>query len=310
MAWVHGRQLPRLVAVLLVTGVLLASGAIALVGYAAADRFVHPPRDLDARTPAVIGLPYENVSFVTNDGLRLAGWWIPAANGTASTVVFLHGYAASKAQSLEVVPFLHRAGYQVLAFDFRAHGQSQGTYTTVGVDEVGDVRAALDWLASRGDVDATRVALFGWSMGAATAINAAAHGLPVRALVLDSPFASLDAVAARMLTRSTGLPPYPFAAATFAWAEWMTHRAITDDEPVRSAPRVGTPVLVIQGQFDSVLADDGRSVGDAAGKNATFWLVPGAGHLAALREAPVEYQEKVLGFLGKAFVGVCARCSR
>lgn len=299
----RGRQLSRLVAALLVSAGLLATGAVAYVGYAAADRFIHPARDTDARTPAIEGLAFTNISFETKDGLKLAGWWIPAPNDpTAPTVIFLHGYGASKAQSLGVASFLHNAGYHVLAFDFRAHGQSEGRFTTVGIDEVDDVRAALDWLASRPDVDASRVALFGWSMGAATALNSAAHDLPIRALVLDSPFASLDVVAARMLTRSTGLPTYPFAAASFVWAQWMTHHAITDDKPVRSAPQVATPLFVIQGQSDSILGtDDGKDVRAAAGANATFWLVPGAGHLDAVNEAPVEYQAKVLGFLARAF---------
>jgi pimeloyl-ACP methyl ester carboxylesterase len=280
---------------------LLTAGGVAVVGYSAADRLVHPPREHDPNTPAIVGLAYANVSFVTADGLRLAGWWMPAPGGAAApVVVFLHGYGASKVQSLNVAPFLHRAGYAVLAFDFRAHGDSQGAYTTVGIDEVSDVKAALTWLGTRPDADASRVALFGWSMGAATAINAAAHGLHVKALVLDSPFASLDAVAANLLTRTTGLPAFPLVTVSFAFAQWMTHRAISDDDPASAAADVASPLLVIEGRSDELVGRGGEAVDHAAGPNATLWIVPGAGHLTALQEEPAEYQARVLAFLGEA----------
>src|SRR5205823_689619 len=97
---------------------------VGVVSYEAADRLVHPPRDLETRTPASVGLSFERTTLLTEDRLRLAAWWMPAVAPDAPTVVFLHGYGASKAQSLAVAPFLHQAGYQVLAFDFRAHGES------------------------------------------------------------------------------------------------------------------------------------------------------------------------------------------
>jgi pimeloyl-ACP methyl ester carboxylesterase len=224
------------------------------------------------------------------------------AHDPVGTVVFLHGYGASKAQSLAVAPFLVHAGYNVLAFDFRAHGQSGGSYTTVGLDEVEDVRAALGWLASAPPgSDPSEVALMGWSMGAATALNAAAHGIYVRALVLDSPFASLDVVAGRILTQSTGLPAQPFATVGFAWAQWMTHASVRDDRPVAEAPHVATPLLVIQGLSDTLAGGGGQAVSAAAGPNATLWLVPGAGHVDAVNEQPAEYQARVLSFLDRAF---------
>src|SRR5581483_7061901 len=152
---------------------LLLSGlATGVVAYIVADHVLHPPRDVPPWTPLDLGLAYSRVAFPARDGVPLVGWWIPAPDARG-TVVFLHGYGASKAQALGVAPFLHAAGYNVLAYDARAHGESGGTHTTLGLDEVQDVEGAWDWLAAR-DTTA-HVALLGWSMGGATAINAAPH---------------------------------------------------------------------------------------------------------------------------------------
>lgn len=277
---------------------LLAFAATLAVSYETADRLVHPARERSDATPAQRGLAYDDVSFTTKDGLRLAGWWMPAEEARG-TVVFLHGYTASKSQSLSVAPFLHQAGYHVLAFDFRAHGDSDGDHTTVGLDEAEDVRAAVAYLAARGDVDMERVALFGWSMGAAAALHAARDLPEVKALVADSSFASLDGVVGRNLASLTGLPEFPFAPITVAIAAWMTGRQVDENVPERSAGELGRPLLVIQGLRDSLARPDtdGEVLAKAAGERAELWLVPGATHVDARHEAPSEYESRVLAFL-------------
>ena len=280
---------------------LLAGVGVAGLSYEAADRLVHPPRERDGVDPLDRGIAYEPADVLTQDGLRLAAWWMPAAADAPAlgTVVFLHGYGASKSQSLSVAPFLHRAGYHVLAFDFRAHGDSEGSFTTIGLDEGADVRAALEWLARRPEVDAERVALFGWSMGAAAGLLAARDLPEVRALVADSSFASLENVVANNLASFTGLPAFPFTPATLWFASAMTGRSVGENAPERAASEIGRPLLLIQGSEDRIARpeSDGASLARAAGAVAQLWLVPGASHVDARREAPVEYEARVLTFL-------------
>jgi fermentation-respiration switch protein FrsA (DUF1100 family) len=186
----------------------------------------------------------------------------------------------------------------VLAFDFRAHGESEGSYTTVGLDEVSDVRAALSWLGSQPSVNASRVALFGWSMGAATAINAARDAkLPVSALILDSPFATLDEVAMRVFHSRTGLPDFPFGTLSVEIASWMVHRSVSEDRPVERVRGLDLPLLIIQGLSDSVVpARDASEIHDEAGRSE-LWLVPRADHVDAVHEDPQGYEQHVLAFL-------------
>lgn len=297
---------------------LLAGGGIGALSHELADRLIHPPRDVPDVDPADRGLAFERVGFASTDGVPLVGWWMPADCAAAATVVaatvaaaavgcpsapvvvFLHGYGASKAQSLSVAPFLHRAGYAVLAFDFRAHGESGGAYTTVGIEEVRDVDAAVAWLRDRPDADASRVALLGWSMGAAAGIHAAQDLPEVRAIVADSAFARLQNVVAHSLSSFTGLPYQPFGSLGILIASWKVHRSVGENEPQAAVAHLGKPLLVIQGQRDDIARPDadGGALATAAGPFGELWLVPGATHVNARRAEPREYEERVLGFLG------------
>ena len=104
---------------------------------------IHPPRYYDLRTPEDLGLSYEKVSFRTSDGVKIAGWWIPGkkANGT---VIVGHGYPFDKGNILPNVVFLHPE-YNLLLYDHRYFGESEGYITTVGIKEVYDVKAAVDF---------------------------------------------------------------------------------------------------------------------------------------------------------------------
>ncbi|HUR67662.1 MAG TPA: alpha/beta fold hydrolase [Candidatus Thermoplasmatota archaeon] len=282
--------------------VVLAAVGAAGVSYVAADKLVHPPREHRAVTPAGRGLAYDEGAFTTDDGLTLAAWWIPAGSAEhRGTVVFLHGYGASRSQALAVAPFLHRAGYHVLAFDFRAHGDSEGTHTTIGIDEAKDVAAAVAYVRALTSASEP-VALFGWSMGAAAALNAAEDVPDVRAIIVDSSFARLANIVSNDLDALTGLPEFPFAPMIMLFASKMAGHGPGDNEPARHAATLHRPILVIQGTEDRIASPegDGRAIADSAGAWGQFWLVQGAGHVDARRTEPREYEAHVLAFLAEA----------
>ncbi len=282
---------------LAVSVLVVASGAVAFVSYQSAQSLVHPPRAAPTATPEDVGLAYQRVAFNASDGIPLVGWWMPASPAKG-TVVVLHGYGESKNQSLAYAPFLHAAGYNVLAFDFRAHGESGGDHTTVGIDEVKDVDAAWGWLASRGDVPMGHVALLGLSMGAAAAINAA-EDLPVRAVVDDSGFATLENIASHSITHFTHLPKYPFGPLAVFFASRLVHEDVAQNQPVKAVHALRAPVLVIQGGSDDIaLPDaDGRAVFDAAPPGSQWLLEPKAYHVGSHGADPAGYEAKVIAFL-------------
>src|ERR671932_1835701 len=119
----------------------------------------------------------EEVSFAsTEDGLPLSGWFFRAVGALpAPTVVLSHGVWTGRRECLPLALRFQAAGYNVLVFDFRAHGLSDGRYTSVGHLETNDVIGAVQYLKRRPEVDPTRIGVVGFSMGAAAPIQAAAR---------------------------------------------------------------------------------------------------------------------------------------
>jgi hypothetical protein len=143
--------------------------------------------------PAASYLPgATDLSFTTEDGLRLSGWFVPAsAKPSGITVLVCSGNGGDRSHRAGLARGLASAGHAVMLYDYRGYGGNPGMPTEAGLSL--DARAALDHLASRADVDAARIVYFGESLGAAVAATLA-HDRPPYALVLRSPFPSLAEV--------------------------------------------------------------------------------------------------------------------
>jgi len=130
----------------------------------------------------------EEVTFASNDdAVNISGWFFASTRtDPAPAVVLCHGIWTGRRECLPLALKFHSAGYNVLCFDFRAHGLSGGRYTTVGHNETNDVIGAVEYLAERPEVDAERIGVIGFSMGAAATIQAAARCPKIAAVVSDS----------------------------------------------------------------------------------------------------------------------------
>src|SRR5262249_18550454 len=118
-------------------------------------------------SPADEGLPYEEGSFRDGEGLILRGGFVPAMGGGGGGppgIAWGHGNASDRRQWMGVAVAVHEAGIGQLLFDFTGRGDSDGDVITLGAHEASDLRAALDALAARGDVDPLRLAVGGKSM--------------------------------------------------------------------------------------------------------------------------------------------------
>lgn len=185
----EGRPWWKLGGLLVVLLLFLATVGVLITSTLVADQVLHPTRERMTTTPADLQppLPYEQVQLTASDGVRLAGWWIPAERPRA-TLLLLHGSPHSRLELLPQAPYLHTGGYDLLLFDWRAHGESEGGFTSLGFYETRDLAAALDYASGRGHGSVGALAT---SMGAATAIREAAGDQRLRALVADSPLASV-----------------------------------------------------------------------------------------------------------------------
>jgi uncharacterized protein len=168
---------------------LLTFGALAVLGMAAVQvhRVTHPPREATMTGDLGAALAKaEDVSFPSTDGVKLQGFLLHGAPGS-SPVILCHDLGEGKNALMNLAIALNKAGLTVLAFDFRAHGASGGTCSTLGVEESRDVLGATDFIASlpKADVDARSIGVFGAGMGAHAAVLAAADRPALKVLVLD-----------------------------------------------------------------------------------------------------------------------------
>lgn len=260
---------------------------------------IHPPTFKTDDDPDRYGLPYEEVSFTTSDGLTLRGWFIPAPLHTGrrpcGTILVGHGYPFDKANILHHVIFLH-ASFNLLLFDFRYFGESDGWYTTVGVHETRDVDAAVAYLKQRAGVESDRIGALGFSMSAATFIMA--NHPNIRAIVADSAYARLEGVVARQFFYAPGPLKWPFVALTKLYARLLLGVDVSRASPADAARRLRSPLLLIHGSADSQIpVEHARQIEAAANPALTdVWIVPGANHGFAHRLEGSRYELHVREF--------------
>ena len=231
-----------------------------------ANAVLHPHRRRVTRTPP---LRHETLSF-ENDGVTLAGWAFRADPSRRGWLVYLHGIADNRESGIGFAQRFVPQGYDVLVYDSRAHGESTGSAVTYGVREKEDLRKALD------AVGAERAILFGCSLGASVALQAAAGDPRVAGVIAQSPFADLRSIA-------HDRRPFVFTRAKTESALALAGKrgAFDVDEAsvLRAAPHVRVPVLLIHGDADrETRASHSRRIFDALAGRKELLIVPGAGH--------------------------------
>ncbi len=287
------------------------AGVLCVLTWLQAWHLTHPKRKPLSRTPADLGLAFEHVTFTTQDGIPLSGWFIPARNG--HTLIGCHGILDNREQLLEPAAILASQGYGFLLYDARAHGTSGGKLSTYGHDEIKDVFAAVAYLEGRPDVEAQRLGIIGNSLGGITAIRAAARLPQLRVIIAESTLADFASDIGKAFTRFTHLPAFPFAPLTIFWGERITHISLKAIRPVRDiatlAPR---PIFLISDLLDLIVDEpfDGELLYANAGEPKELWQVPDCPHVQCFAMQPTEYISRVSAFLEKSFALEPAREKR
>lgn len=236
---------------------------------------IRPFRIRSTLTPQTLQLNYENVTFRTSDNIMLSGWFIPSTNPRAKTIIILHGYPADKGDVLPAMAFLH-SSYNLLFFDFRYFGKSEGNFTTIGKREVLDLLAAIQFLHHKGIHE---VGVWGFSMGGAVAIMTAPQAPEIKAIVAESSYANLDL----MVEHYYRLPVvrYPLAWLTRLWARIFLGYDLKIISPAKAAQQIHIPIMIIHSKQDDIIPfEHALLLQQALSKNtkAKFLFIDNAWH--------------------------------
>lgn len=245
----------------------LALCALPLLLAGCVQSMFYYPDNVRYETPDVLGMRYEPVQFTSADGTRLSGWFLPAADRknpkeAKGTVVHFHGNAQNMSTHWRFVAWLPKQDYNVLVFDYRGYGQSEGKPEPKGVFE--DSNAALNYVRSRQDVDPERLFVFGQSLGGTNAIAVVGSGnrAGVKAAAIESTFYSYSSIANDKFKGAGLLVSDEYAASKYVAAV----------SPI--------PLLFIHGTADQVIPVEHskRLLADAREPKRLI-EVQGAGHL-------------------------------
>jgi len=299
------KALWKAASVIVVLAVLGVVGVSVYVGWSLSHL---DPRPVD-RDPSELGLAYETVEFQTGDGVTLRGWFLPAGDGSR-TIVFAHGYQSNRLQpsvpALELARSFVENGFHVLLFDLRNSGESGGNVTTLGYHEVKDLHTAVRWLKAEKPAQAEKIGVIGFSMGAVTAIMAAAGEPAIEAVVADSPFSDLRSYLEVNMPIWTGLPNVPFTWAIMALLPPLIGLDVDAVSPRDVMPGLTQPVLLIHTDADEVIPVTESRILAAAGSpdRTELWVVPSTQHVGARRADPLAYDARVIGFFREALEAV------
>lgn len=244
--------------------------------------------------------PFEKVSVVSCDGLRLCGQLLPATQPAKGIVIGFHGYHSSAKRDLAVhAQMLSQAGYHLLLATQRAHGESEGTYICFGAKERLDV-APWCRLASERFGSDLPIALLGLSMGASTVLLSADTALPpqVKAMVADCGFTEPWEIIARTLRRKHKIFPYPVIFFMNAWSRHLAGFDYWECSTVESLKNNSLPIFLIHGTADLyVHCKMSERIARAYPEQIDYFPVSGARHVQSVLFEPEEYRRRMLSFL-------------
>lgn len=253
---------------------------------------IHPPRYHDLNTPDNYDLKYETVSFTTSDKINIKSWLITSekANGT---VIIGHGYPFDKGNILPVVKFLY-PDYNLLLYDHRYFGESSGLITTVGLREVEDIKAAIDFIHKRFGEEEP-IALYGFSLSASSMLMSKTK---VNAIISDSAYADLESMVKHIYSKFGPLK-FPFVKTTNLLSLIFFRVHPKKVSPASAIKETTIPILVIHGEKDTQIPVENAYLLKASNPNIEFWIVKDSDHGEAYALYKNEYEKRVKNFLKK-----------
>jgi dipeptidyl aminopeptidase/acylaminoacyl peptidase len=279
-----------------ILGLLGCLWVLRVAAHAIILRGLRAPRVSAQVSPQDLGFEAQAVHLHGPNGKTLFAWFIPAPGvSRAPAVLVMHGWGSNASMMLSSAAPLSSAGFSVLLPDARCHGASGDEAFTSLPRFAEDIEAGLDWLASAPQVDATRLAVIGHSVGAGAALLSATRRTDIRAVISISAFAHPYEVMRRFLA-SHSIPYFAVGWYVLRHVQNVIGARFRDIAPIRSITRVRCPVLLVHGADDDLVPfDDARRL-LAAGRAGQLQLLAVAGRHDPIEALQAE-QSQLVAFL-------------
>lgn len=250
--------------------------------------YIHPQKFISTSVPQDLGLAYQDITFETEDGIKLAAWFIPQWKSNQA-IIICHGYPADKGDVLGLASFL-APHYNLLLFDFRGLGKSKGRFSTGGWREREDFLAAVRFLKAKGFSD---IGAFGFSMGAAVILMS--NSPEIKAIVSDSSYADLNSVL-NLIFQNFGIFRKAFVGMMKFWARIFFRMDVDKTSALKYISSISCPIFLIHSELDSQIPVEHALLLHKRNPKSQIWIISGAEHGEAQALRPQEYQDKILNF--------------
>jgi alpha-beta hydrolase superfamily lysophospholipase len=241
---------------------------------------------------------------VSGGRLPFAAWWIPCPRSQGKCVVIVHGYADAKVGGIAWAPTWHALGWNVLAIDLRAHGESGGRNVTAGFHERHDLTQVIDQLRAEQPAETQTLARFGISLGAAVVLAASTLRDDLAAVVLECPFADYRHAVSNH-SKIMGMPLHTLQPLAIRLAEWISQADFNAVRPIDLIGKCPAPLMIFQACNDPFVADDipvieaAMARREQSGMPTRFVAIPEAGHVMGICADLDSYREQLRSFLAQ-----------
>ena len=247
-------------------------------------------------SPGESGLVAEEIIIPAYDGTPLSSWLFKSESAIG-TILYLHGVGDCKIDGLRFARLMNQNNFNILLYDSRRHGESGGKYCTYGYYEKYDVITIIDYLLKRADIKTGKFGLFGTSMGAAIAIQAAAIDRRISAVVAENSFATLRKIFDDYQKRMTKLPFHYLRNIVIIHSELRAKFRASEVSPLEAVKKLSIPLLIIYGTEDHLIKHEySLKLFEAANEPKYLFPINGAAHNNTWEVAGEVYEERLIDF--------------
>ncbi|MEH6536210.1 MAG: alpha/beta fold hydrolase [Psychroserpens sp.] len=227
------------------------------------------------------------ISINSFDGLKLSAR-ITYSNLESSkgTIILLHGIRSNKDQFIDISNFLSENGFNSVALDSRAHGESEGNFCSFGVNEKKDIKSLIDYLSNNENLN--HFGVWGQSLGGAIGLQAMGYDDRIEYGIIESAFSDFKTTVDDYFKLYAGFSFKPFS-------NYLVNRAGTiagfdqdDAKPIKYCEAINQPILIVHGynderinikyarqNFSKIPSDKKEFIEVDSAKHADVWKVGG-----------------------------------